>query len=642
MSKLRIRKLLLLYDVIVYAIAVLLLVLLHPSEDVAFTMNVVIANAIAGFVCIFGARFVFDVYRQIWRYGIMEAYTRLFFADVVGGILFIILSRVLPGNRFTFVRTLSIICLNLLGAIAIRLVYYWLYQNAVSNREISNISKKIIKIAGGTIGNETGNDEKYRRKTNIAIVGAGKVGVGFAEELLMNPQSQYYPVCFIDTDKNKIGRMIHNIPILDEEQLTSELLNNMGIQEIIFTLPQLSMEKRKALYEKYTKAGCKVKSYDFPTVQSFNNAKRTLREFDIEELLFRKPIDVADKETREYYLGKCVLVTGGGGSIGSELARQIARMHPSRLIILDVYENGAYDLQQSLKMAYGSELDLQVEICSICDRSELEMVFKTYRPDIVLHAAAHKHVPLMEHNISEAVKNNIFGTLNVVELSEKYQVEHFIMISTDKAVNPTNVMGATKRFCEMIVLSKARSSDSKTVFTATRFGNVLGSAGSVLPLFKKQIASGGPVTITDKNIIRYFMTIPEASQLVLKSGAVAKTGELFVLDMGQPVKIYDLAENMIRLSGLTPDRDIEIVETGLRPGEKLYEELLVKGENTRKTDDDKIYIEIDEPIEFSEISKRLGIIKEAMQTGDDDEIRKALKATVPTFFDPDEINKRRI
>ena len=641
MSKLKIRKLLLLYDVIVYAIVVLLLVLLHPSEDVAFTSNIVIANAVAGLVCIFGARFVFDVYRQIWRYGIMEAYTRLFFADVAGGALFILLSRILPGNRFTFVRTLSIICLNLLGAIAIRLVYYWLYQNAVSNRGISNISKKVILIAGGSVGSETGDDEKYRRKTNIAIVGAGKVGVGFAEELLMNPQSQYYPVCFIDTDKNKIGRMIHNVPILDEELLTSELLNNMGIQEVVFALPQLSMEKKKDLYEKYTKAGCKVKNYDFPTVQSFNNSKRTLREFDIEELLFRKPIEVADKETREYYLGKCVLVTGGGGSIGSELARQIARMHPSRLIILDVYENGAYDLQQSLKMAYGSELDLQVEICSVCDRSELERVFRTYRPEIVLHAAAHKHVPLMEHNISEAVKNNIFGTLNVVELSEKYQVEHFIMISTDKAVNPTNVMGATKRFCEMIVLSKARSSDSKTVFTATRFGNVLGSAGSVIPLFKKQIAAGGPVTVTDKRIIRYFMTIPEASQLVLKSGAIAENGELFVLDMGQPVKIYDLAENIIKLSGLTPDRDIEIVETGLRPGEKLYEELLIKGENTRKTNDEKIFVEIDEPVSMDDLDEKLGMLQEAIRSGDSASVRESLKKAVPTFYEPDEINGER-
>lgn len=292
--------------------------------------------------------------------------------------------------------------------------------------------------------------------------------------------------------------------------------------------------------------------------------KRIVREFEIEELLFRHPVRLDDEKTNGYYKDKVVMITGGGGSIGSELCRQIAKMQPKSLIILDIYENGAYDIQQELKISCVN-LELHVKIVSICDRAGLERIFRVYRPDILIHAAAHKHVPLMEQNCCEAVKNNVFGTLNVVELCEKYHVSRFMMVSTDKAVNPTNVMGATKRMCEMIVQSRT-GNPGGTVYSATRFGNVLGSAGSVVPLFRRQIMNGGPVTVTDKRIVRYFMTIPEASQLVLQSGAMAKNGELFVLDMGKPVKILELAENMIRLSGYEPYKDIEIVETGLRPG----------------------------------------------------------------------------
>ena len=294
-------------------------------------------------------------------------------------------------------------------------------------------------------------------------------------------------------------------------------------------------------------------------------------------------------------------------------------------------------MQQELKIAYGAALDLCVEILSVCNRTALDRIFDKYRPNIVLNAAAHKHVPLMEHNCVEAVENNIFGTLNTVELSEKYGVDRFIMISTDKAVNPTNVMGATKRFCEMIVQAHSMT-DSHTTFSATRFGNVLGSAGSVIPLFKRQIANGGPITLTDKRIIRYFMTIPEASQLVLQSGAMAKNGELFVLDMGQPVRIYDLAESMIRLSGMEPGVDIEIIETGLRPGEKLYEELLVKSEELDKTENSLIFIERDSPLSVEEIESRLDQLREAVATGSDETVSETLHAVVPTFRRPEEVN----
>ena len=330
-----------------------------------------------------------------------------------------------------------------------------------------------------------------------------------------------------------------------------------------------------------------------------------------------------------------MLISGGGGSIGSELCRQIARMEPKQLVILDVYENNAYDIQQELKIAYGVKLNLAVEIATICDREEVKQVFERYHPQIVVHAAAHKHVPLMEHNCCEAVRNNVFGTLNMVECAEKYGTEKFIMVSTDKAVNPTNVMGATKRVCEMIVQGH---NGGKTSFSATRFGNVLGSNGSVIPLFRRQITEGGPVTITDKRIVRFFMTIPEASQLVLTSGAMANAGELFVLDMGEPVEILKLAEEMIRLSGLEPYKDIEIRETGLRPGEKLWEELLMKNEDLSRTENEKIFVEKDTPLSRGELAEILGILKEATETNDDDQVREALHRVVPTYKTPEEVN----
>ncbi|MGN0185559.1 MAG: UDP-N-acetylglucosamine 4,6-dehydratase family protein [Aristaeellaceae bacterium] len=359
-----------------------------------------------------------------------------------------------------------------------------------------------------------------------------------------------------------------------------------------------------------------------------------MRESDIEELLFRKAHVVMDERTKAYYRDKVILVTGGGGSIGSELCRQMARMDPKQIIILDVYENGAYDVQQELKMIYGDRLDLKIEICSITNQRALERVFQKYHPQIIINAAAHKHVPLMENNCIEAIHNNVFGTKNLVLLCERYDAERFLMLSTDKAVNPTNVMGATKRMCEMIVQSA--STFGHATYSATRFGNVLGSAGSVIPLFKRQIANGGPVTITDKRMIRYFMTIPEASQLVLTSGSMAGNGELFVLDMGQPVRILDLAESMIRLSGA---QGIDIVEAGLRPGEKLYEELLVKSERMDKTDNDLIFIERDRPLSWAEIEKKLSILGNACDTGDDDLAREALRQVVPTFYRPEEINR---
>jgi FlaA1/EpsC-like NDP-sugar epimerase len=585
---------------------------------------------------VFIARFALNIYSLIWRYGGIQSYIKIFISDAVGYACYLSLAFTLPIERISFARVTAICCANLLGALAMRMAYRYAYKCSRTTLLGKTLCRLVFVFTGRRVDNSRIDVEKS--KIRIAIVGAGRVGVSLAEELFNNAASAYTPRCFIDVKEEKIGRQIHDIPVLSEEKVTFEALAELEIQEIVFAIPNLKASHKRRLYDHYKQSGLKVKVYDYPVMSSAaTGGKRALREFDIEELLFRKSVTLADEETAAYYKDKVILITGGGGSIGSELCRQIATMQPRTLVILDVYENGAYDVQQELRMAYGNKLDLRVEILSVCNRAALERVFAEYRPQIVLNAAAHKHVPLMEHNCCEAVENNVFGTLNTVELSEKYEVERFIMVSTDKAVNPTNVMGATKRMCEMIVQSHA-AGGSKTVYSATRFGNVLGSAGSVIPLFKRQIAAGGPVTLTDKRIIRYFMTIPEASQLVLKSGAMAKNGELFVLDMGKPIKILELAENMIRLSGYEPYSDIEIREIGLRPGEKLYEELLIKSELLDKTSHEMIFIEKDQPLTLGELEEKLEHLARAVETGDDATVREALHKVVPTFRTPKEIN----
>ena len=551
------------------------------------------------------------------------------FTDSIAFIVYLGLELLLPVQKITFARLISLVSLNLLGALALRMMYRYAYKCGNQETMRGRFLSVLLHIFSGI---EAGS-EKEVQKIKVAIIGAGRVGVSLAEELLNNAEAAYIPRCFIDINKEKVGRDIHGIPVWSEDEATFKRLGEFEVQEINFAIPSMDAKTKKALYDYYKDAGYKLKVYDYPTVYAAGG-KRHLREFDIEELLFRKPLVVSDERTNAYYKDKIVLITGGGGSIGSELCRQLSKMQPKKIIILDIYENGAYDVQQELKIAYGNRLDLQIEICSITHRKALERVFEKYHPQIIINAAAHKHVPLMEHNCVEAIYNNVFGTQNLVELCEEYGAERFMMVSTDKAVNPTNVMGATKRMCEMIVQSA--STHGKVKYSATRFGNVLGSAGSVIPLFKRQIANGGPVTVTDKRIIRYFMTIPEASQLVLQSGALANNGELFVLDMGQPVKIMDLAENMIRLSGV---QGIEIIETGLRPGEKLYEELLVKTEELDKTDNSMIFIERDTPVSEEEINKKIQTLRNACDTGDDLIAKEALRSVVPTFKTPEEVNK---
>lgn len=617
------------YDVIVYIIASILLLWIYGGNG-NLTNAGSLQLSILGFVCIFICRLIGKIYGQIWRYGGIQGYIRLIFSDAIAFILLIILQATLSIERMSFDRALSLVCVNLLGAISIRMIYRYAYL--YSNNETSKgkfLSKLLYRFSGLTTGTN-----KEVQKIKIAIIGAGRVGASFAEELVNDEKAVYVPRCFIDIDKTKVGREVNGIPVWYADETTLDKLKAYEVQEIVFAIPNMDVNKKKCLYDHYKNAGYKVKVYDYPTLYTAGS-KRNLREFDIEELLFRKPLAVTNEQTYAYYKDKVILITGGGGSIGSELCRQLAKMDPKQIIILDIYENGAYDVQQELKIAYGNAINLQIEICSITHKKALEKVFKQYHPQIIINAAAHKHVPLMEHNCVEAIYNNVFGTKNLIELCEKYHAQRFMMASTDKAVNPTNVMGATKRMCEMMVQSASMYGHVK--YSSTRFGNVLGSAGSVIPLFKRQIAKGGPVTLTDKRIIRYFMTIPEASQLVLQSGAMANNGELFVLDMGQPVKILDLAENMIKLSGA---HDIEIVETGLRPGEKLFEELLIKSDTLTKTDNDLIFIEKDTPLSKEVINEKLQVLKKAIENEDDNDAREALRSVVPTFRRPEEINKQ--
>ncbi len=433
-------------------------------------------------------------------------------------------------------------------------------------------------------------------QTNVLIIGAGEAGNALIKEIRASSHVVLNIVGVIDDDKSKRGNYVHGIKVIGDRNDIARIVKEKDVKEIIYAIPAAPAGETRAILDICKETGAKVKR--IPGIYQLVNGEvsvAALRDVDIEDLLGRDPVKVDISSIMGYVEGHTVMVTGGGGSIGSELCRQLAAHKPSRLIIFDIYENSTYDIQNEIRNKY-PELDLVVLIGSVRNTRRIEEIFNTYRPDIVYHAAAHKHVPLMEDSPNEAVKNNVLGTWKLVQMADKYKVKRFVLISTDKAVNPTNIMGATKRICEMIV--QTYNNRSKTEFVAVRFGNVLGSNGSVIPLFKRQILQGGPVTVTHPDIIRYFMTIPEAVTLVLQAGAYAKGGEIFVLDMGEPVRIADLARNLILLTGHKPDEDIKIVYTGLRPGEKLYEEMLMDEEGLKETPNHQIHI--GKPIEFDE------------------------------------------
>ena len=475
----------------------------------------------------------------------------------------------------------------------------------------------------------------YREKnglTNTMIIGAGEAGRMLITEIYNNKTNFKNKVCcIIDDDKNKIGSYIKNIPVVGSRKEIKENVDKYNIEEIIIAMPSINREKLNLIIDECQKTKCEIKTLPSLSELVGKPTMKKVRPLSYEDFLGRKEIVVNINEISSSLKDKKIIVTGGGGSIGSELCRQIAKCKPKELIIFDIYENNAYEIEQELKRVY-PYLNLKTIIGSVRDYDRLENVFKKYKPEYVFHAAAHKHVPLMENSPNEAIKNNCLGTLNTVKISDKYKVKKFVLISTDKAVRPTNIMGATKRICEMII--QAYDKKSKTDYVAVRFGNVLGSNGSVIPLFLKQIENGGPVTVTHKNITRYFMTIPEAVSLILQAFCYAEGGEIFVLDMGEPVKIYDLAKKLIRYKGYEPNVDISIKITGLRPGEKLYEELLMEEEGLKATPNKLIHI--GKPIEMNdkEFFKKLDKLIYASYKNNND-----IKEKVTTIVDTYTIDK---
>lgn len=474
------------------------------------------------------------------------------------------------------------------------------------------------------------------------IIGAGFTGKMICAELNEFPESNHRPVCFVDDNKDLISTTIYGIPVYGPAVLIPELVKKYKIGLIVLAIPSCTPEQRRHILENCQELNCDVRVV--PSLGELTGTRAFFKQaqpVDVEKLLGRDAINIENNHIREFIENKVVLVTGGGGSIGSELCRQIVRMKPKSLVILDIYENNAYAIQQELHRAGFGEDVVSVEIASVRDLKKLRVLFEKYRFNVVFHAAAHKHVPLMEHNPEEAVKNNITGTYNVAHLAHLYEAEKMVLISTDKAVNPTNVMGASKRMCEMVMQYMAQTY-TKTKFTAVRFGNVLGSNGSVIPLFTKQIEAGGPVTVTHPDIIRYFMTIPEAVSLVLEAGTMSSGGEIFVLDMGKPVKIVTLAENLIKMYGYEPYTQMKIEFCGLRPGEKLFEELLMDEENLKETYNKKIFINDQIEIDADIFKDGLAEIFNAAKNNNSDLTVKLLHKFVPTFKSPEEVNRNSI
>jgi len=543
----------------------------------------------------------FHLYQSVWRFaGVVELQSAVIASILSGGVQ--IVAFWLAGTNYPRSCYLSYIMFLMALTVVTRFSY----------RFIRRVKRQRSTKDG----------------VNVMIVGAGQAGSMLIREMMNSKYLNKRVKCIIDDSVDKQGMFIDGIRVVGTRYDIKEMAEKYAIEEIDIAMPSASKKIIKELLAICQETSCEIKI--LPGLYQFVNGDvsvSNLRKVEVEDLLGREPIAVDINSIMGYVTGKVVLVTGGGGSIGSELCRQIASHNPKQLIIVDIYENNAYDIQQELKRKY-PELNLQVLIASVRNTLRMDQIFATYRPEIVYHAAAHKHVPLMEDSPNEAIKNNVFGTLKTVKAADKYGTKRFVLISTDKAVNPTNIMGATKRMCEMIV--QTYNNRSKTEFVAVRFGNVLGSNGSVIPLFKRQIEEGGPVTVTHPDIIRYFMTIPEAVSLVLQAGAYAKGGEIFVLDMGEPVKILDLATNLIRLSGYVPGEDIEIQFTGLRPGEKLYEELLVKEEGMQDTENKLIHI--GKPIEMDE-EKFLNDLAELYQTvvNEPENIRPMVQKMVPTY-----------
>lgn len=553
---------------------------------------------------------IWKLYKSVWRYASANELINIILAATcasIGQLVYCTLS----GNRMP--RSYYVLYWFLLTTVTCCIRFGYRILRIINNKRASMVERK--------------------QKVSTMIIGAGAACNMILKELESSQYLNLCARCIIDDQPGCHGKLMRGVPIVGGRDCILDAVIQYGIDEIIFAIPSADNSTKKEILDICKESGCKLRTVP-GTYQLINGdvSVSALKEVEIEDLLGREPIQINSEEVLEYVSGRVVLVTGGGGSIGGELCRQIAAHSPRQLIIFDIYENNAYEVQQELIRRF-PDLNLVVLIGSVRNTKRVKTVFETYRPEIVYHAAAHKHVPLMEDSPNEAIKNNVMGTCRVAMAADRYGTDRFVLISTDKAVNPTNVMGASKRICEMYI--QMMNQRSKTNFVAVRFGNVLGSNGSVIPLFKQQIAEGGPVTVTDPEIIRYFMTIPEAVSLVLQAGAYAKGGEIFVLDMGEPVKILDLAVNLIKLSGYKPGEDIEIKFTGLRPGEKMYEELLMTQENLVKTGNKMIFVE--KPSYFNEeiFERQLEkLIADARDESDD--IRDDIRAIVGTYHEEGE------
>ena len=565
----------------------------------------------------------FRMYQNMIRYEVGKDYVKYI---ISASLSVVILTLIDKGFNLEYIN----LRVNVLSGIltAGTFVMYRLLGRSIAARKMS----KYEKI----------NKNQDNKANNLLIIGAGMGAREIIIAIKNNMRDKYNIVGIIDDDISKINHYILGVKVLGTRYDIPKIAKEKNVDLIFFAINKIDAISRRKILEICQETG--VKTRVLPTTEEVitkHGAMNSLRDVQIEDLLGREPVHLDNKNINSLIKNKTVLVTGGGGSIGSELCRQIVKYDPKRLVILDIYENNLYDIEMELRAEY-PKLNLEAIVASVRDKARLNNVFETYKPEIVFHAAAHKHVPLMEKSPLEAIKNNVFGTYNVVNCADEYGVEKFVLISTDKAVNPTNIMGASKRVCEMIV--QAKNKVSNTEYAAVRFGNVLGSNGSVIPLFKKQIERGGPVTVTHKDITRFFMTIPEAVGLVLQAMTYAKGGEVFVLDMGEPVKIYDLAVSLIKLSGLQPDIDIPIEITGLRPGEKLYEELLMSEEGLEHTKHNKIFVAEPLDIPAEEVNKRVEMLREFVQTENHtmEEIKKVVKKAVPTFVEAEEKNKKII
>ena len=551
-------------------------------------------------ICFILTSFLFKLYNRIWRYADVEDFLHISFSIFCSNFIFFIFSMILNIN---------------LG-IRTHIIFLLISEFSIC------LSRIIYKI------NLEKDFNSHIRKKRLLIVGAGEATSIILKEIFKKNDSEYLPICIIDDDKSKVGRSILGVKVCGATHEIPDICNKENIEIVLFSIINIKNKDKRRILDICSKTNLEVRVIPkiYETFMSENSLVPSIRNVEIEDLLGREPIIFNADQYGSYIKGKNILITGGGGSIGSELCRQIYNLGPNNLIILDICENGAYNIQQEIKMTHfnsKSTTNLEVEISSVRDYDKIDLIFKKNNIDVVFHAAAHKHVPLMESDPEEAIKNNVFGTLNVAKAADKYGVKKFVLISTDKAVNPTSVMGASKRVCELIVQFMSES-NSSTEFVAVRFGNVLGSNGSVIPLFKEQIKHGGPVTVTHPDIIRYFMTIPEAVSLVMTAGSMARGGEIFVLDMGDPVKIKDLAENLIRLSGFIPYDEIDIKYIGMRPGEKLYEELLVSNKDSNKTENDKIYVEKPDLLDKEFFKRNIKLLKVASERNESSQIRKIL------------------